>query len=57
MAAIIQNNFDKVKNGIKPYLHDNQISPYLDLVESKIPLERSVIALSMSLLYSSLIFG
>jgi hypothetical protein len=49
MAAVIQNSFHKVKNEINPYLYNNWISPFFDLAEQKVHLERSIIALGMLL--------
>ncbi|CAF1521836.1 unnamed protein product [Adineta steineri] len=58
MAALLQKNFDKVKNRINPYLHNNRISPLLDLAENKIHVERSIIALGLSGIFAIyLIFG
>ncbi|CAF1158107.1 unnamed protein product [Rotaria sordida] len=47
MSAVIKNNIHKVKNELNPYLHNNRISLFLDLVEQKIHLERSLIALGI----------
>jgi hypothetical protein len=49
MAALIQNSIDKVNNELHPYLYNNRISPLWDLVEQKIQLERSILALGMLL--------
>jgi hypothetical protein len=47
MAAVIQNNIQKVKTGLNPYLQNNRISPFFDIVEKKVHLERSLITLGM----------
>ena len=57
MAAVIQQSMLKVKNKLNPYLNNNRISPVFDLVEQKVHLDRSLIALGMllSFLFAHLI--
>ncbi|CAF1381914.1 unnamed protein product [Adineta steineri] len=47
MAAAIRENIDNVKNKLDPYLHSEQIDSYLNPVEEKIHLERSLIVLGL----------
>jgi hypothetical protein len=49
MAAAIKNSVYKMKNQLDAYLHNNRVSPLLDLIEKKIHLERSLIVLGMLL--------
>jgi len=45
MAGPIQSNIHKLTDKLKPYLYDNQISPYLSIIEKKTNLKREQIAL------------
>ncbi|CAF1368635.1 unnamed protein product [Adineta steineri] len=47
MAAAIRENIDNVKNKLDPYLHSEQIDSYLNPIEQKIHLERSLIVLGL----------
>jgi hypothetical protein len=49
MSGVIQNNMKKVKIGLDSYLQNNRISPFLDIIEEKIHLERSFVVFSMLL--------
>ncbi len=49
MAGVIQNNMKKMKTGLDPYLQNNCISPFLDIIEQKIHLERSFVVVGMLL--------
>jgi hypothetical protein len=47
MDAVIQNHMQKVKTGLNPYLQNNRISPFFDIVEKKVHLERSLVTVGM----------
>lgn len=40
---------DKIKNRLHPYLYNNPISPFLDIAERKIHLDRSILVLGIFL--------
>ncbi len=62
MTAIIQVGSEKLKNIFKPYLYDDIPGAIFDIVESKVHVERSLIATGMFVLpppffYNSICLG
>ncbi len=49
VTSVIKDINNKVKCKLDPYLRDNQISPFLDFIEQKLHLERSIVMLGMLL--------
>jgi len=49
MVSLFQSGFSKLKNKLNPYLYNEQISPFLEIVEQKVHLERSILGLGIFL--------
>lgn len=56
MANIMKNNINKLKEELNSLLYKSLISPIFAIIEQKIHLERSILALGIFILIISLLY-